>query len=574
MSTIFTAVSSTPQDFSTFDLSHQRKMTLKPGLLVPILLEEVVPGDRFQISHSQIVRAQPMLAPIMHEVNVKTYFFFVPNRILFDEKFGSDKTNPWVQFIRGGESGTDAMPLPYLDSVDPVDCNDNGLSANGNSEFAQCLFKTSTLWDYLGLPAATNELEEYFEPSPQTKRLTLPDVQLLPFMAYHKIWNDYFRYESIQPEFDFLEKVNIGSNDTDHLINDIDFWRKFFSLKRKAWEHDMFTSALPNPQRGAPVTLPIMGQAPLMYDGQLGPTLARAEGINFNAGDTIALDAGPSSLLMIDDPLDQKNANIDVTPNHYVDLTQAVATTIQDLRKAVKLQEWLELGMRAGTRYFEFIKAYSNVNVKDERLQRAEFIGGATSNVIVSEVVQQSETQTTPLGEMAGHGLNIGGSDGIFTKFVEEYGYIVGLACIIPRTAYQNTVPKHFLKKDKFDIFTPQFQHVGEQALTNQEVNYNWYTTQHELNEDTFGYIPRYTEYKFHNSSVHGDFTDSLNYWVWNRKFSQLETIGLNASFIEANPSRDIFSYIDENTDPFLMHLNFRVTAKRQMNYLGEPKFA
>lgn len=563
MSTIFNTVTSTPQDFSTFNLGHQRKMTLKPGELVPILVEEVIPGDRFKISHSQIVRAQPMLAPLMHEVEIKTYFFFVPNRILFDEKFGSDKTNPWVQFIRGGDSGTDTLPIPYLENINTQEIHDENYNLKK-------YFGTSSLWDYMGLPAIIDQ-------DILTGDLggTLPDIQLMPFLAYHKIWNDYFRAESLQPEFDFLEALKIGANDTEHLVSEDVFFKQLLSIKKKAWEHDMFTSALPSPQRGAPVTLPIYGQAPLRFDNELGQTTIHpSDGQTYTGNETFSLYAGSESLLQTSNPANQINSNINIADNHYVDLSQAVATTIQDFRKAVKLQEWLELGMRTGTRYFEFIKAYSDVNVRDERLQRAEFMGGSTSNIIISEVVQQSATQdSTPLGDMAGHGINIGNSDGIFTKFVEEYGYIIGLAVILPRTAYQNTVPRHFLKKDKFDVFTAQFQHVGEQAMMNQEVNYNWIGSK-EINEDTFGYVPRYTEYKYHNSSVHGDFQDSLNYWVWNRKFSQRETIGLNSDFISATPSRDIFAYTDMESDPFLAHFNFHITAKRQMSYLGEPKFA
>lgn len=561
-SNIFTTMSSTPQEFSTFDLSHQNMLTMKQGALVPILLQECVPGDRFNIAHNQMVRMQPMLAPIMTEVGVQTYFFFVPHRILYDEKYGSDKTNPWVQFIRGGDDGVTIKPLPHLASIP--------LNALSDQLDVMETIGTSSLWDYLGLPAYTNLNDDI----PWDQQVTPNNILLQPFMAYHKVWNDYFRYESIQPEFDFLQHLKIGVNNFTDIDNNPSFFKELFSLKYKAWEHDKFTSALPSPQRGAPVTLPIYGQAPLRYDHNLGNTKFNdnATGTPIDTGSYVGYGVLNESGYLQNDSF----VDVNITDNHYVDLSGAVATTVQDFRKAIKLQEWLEIGMRSGTRYFEFIQAYAGIHVQDARLQRSEFIGGSKNTILISEVLQtaQDPNGVSPLADMAGHGINIGNSKGSFAKFVEEYGYIIGLACILPRTNYKNNVPKLFQKLDKFDYFTAQFQHVGEQAIENQEVNYNWLQSASELNEDTFGYIPRYSDYKFENNKIHGDFANNLNHWVWTRNFSPFESIPLDAPFIESRIGNDIFAVELQTSDHFLCHFNFNISAKRQMNYLGEPKLA
>ena len=220
-----------------------------------------------------------------------------------------------------------------------------------------------------------------------------------------------------------------------------------------------------------------------------------------------------------------------------VDLNEATSATINDLRKAFKLQEWIEKNARAGSRYVESILAHFGVRSSDARLQRPEFLGGGMSPVMISEVLQTSETSgTTPQGNMSGHGLNLGKNHS-FSRFFEEHGYIIGIVSVMPKTAYQQGIPKHFSKFDKFDYFWPEFQHIGEQEILNKEILAN-----HVAPDDVFGYIPRYAEYKYNPSTVHGDFKKTLDFWHLGKIFDPNNPPYLNQNFIECNASRRIFA--------------------------------
>lgn len=563
--TIFNQVKIRKQKFSTFDLSHQKKLTLKPGVIVPTLVMDCVPGDRIKLADIKNVRMQPMIAPVMHDVSVTTHYFFVPYRLLSEN---------FENFIRGGESGTDKIPIPYL-SVPPKVL---GTIKEGD------WIETSTLWDYLGLPTVTREVRKLFQDEPGTMGKNLPPINLWAFMAYHMIYNEYYRYQPLQPEFD-MSFINEGENNEHDLTGpNRGKWSQLLSLRRRRWKHDYFTSALPTPQRGAPVAIPVYGNAPIKFKPESeAPFLQQYRDVH---GAIIPFDSDVRAFGMDD----QNNgssflhqdanghltfnmqANLDLNDTHYVDLTQAVATTVSDLRKAYVLQEWLEMTNNAGTRYFEYIKTMYNVDVKDDRLQRPEFIGGNNMPIMISEVVQTSESTTTsPLASMAGHGQGVGGSKQ-FGKFVEEFGIILGLTTIRPKPSYQNQLPKMFTKLDNFDYFLNFFEHIGEQPIDNMEVNYNWKDT--EQNIKPFGYQSRYSEYKFIPDTVHGDIQDSLHYWAWNRKFEPSATVPLTAGFIECDPDYDIFALIDKNEDPFILQIINQISARRQMTYFSTPYMA
>ena len=259
------------------------------------------------------------------------------------------------------------------------------------------------------------------------------------------------------------------------------------------------------------------------------------------------------------------------------------STTINDLRAAIKLQEWLETNARGGSRYFESIYAHFGVHSPDSRLQRPEFIGSNRSSMIISEVLQTSSPQgetDTPQGNMSGHGQNVHSTRN-FNYYCQEHGYIIGIMSVMPKTAYMQGIPKHFLKiNDRLDYYFPEFAHLGEQAIQNMEI----YAATDENEYDpyaTFGYIPRYSEYKFINSRVAGDFRDTLKYWHLGRDF----TFGpnLNDLFVAANPSKRIYAVQDlpqsedtsdqplKNFHSIYAHVFHDVKCSRLMPKYGTP---
>ena len=317
--------------------------------------------------------------------------------------------------------------------------------------------------------------------------------------------------------------------------------------------HDYFTGALPFAQKGAPVQIPILGDAPVKYYA--------------SSGTSTILDGTPDDLLVLrGDDGGADNGTM------YADLGEANVTSINDLRRAFSLQRWLELNARAGTRYTE--NTYANFGVKspDARLQRPEYITGSRSNVVISEVLNTTgsfdpadpaEPTSRPQGDMAGHGISVtSGRQGSY--YCYEHGYIIGIMSVMPVTAYQQGIPKHFLKVvDPFQYYWPAFAHIGEQEIVNQEL----YLDSVDPN-GVFGYTPRYAEYKYMPSRVAGDFRTTLNFWHLGRIFSSKPA--LNQSFIECNPSKRIFA-VESSEHSLWAHVLNKVHAQRSMPKFGNP---
>lgn len=487
---------------NVFDLSHDVKLSLDMGDLVPILCMEAVPGDKFNISCESLLRFAPLVSPTMHRFDVTMHYFFVPNRILW---------NNWEKWIVN--EGSHTFPFVELDGH-PGD---------------------EKLTDYLGLPDVNSGLSRH--------------VSALPFAAYHKIYNEYYRDQNL-----------ITASTASELVDGDNTNSSMFALHKRAWEHDYFTAALPFAQKGAPVEIPITGTIESVQPGDPGFPIQAGIWRQANTGATsgtgsVDSTAGQSNVAGVGNYYD---------PNGSLIINNG-ESTINDLRRAYRLQAWLEKNARAGTRYVENILAHFGVKSSDARLQRPEYITGTKSPVVISEVLNTTGTDDLPQGNMAGHGVSItSGQYGSY--FCEEHGYIIGIMSVLPKTAYQQGIPKHFLKtEDPFQYFWPEFANIGEQEILQKELFVNTTTP-----DATFGYVPRYAEYKYAPSRVAGDFKTSLDFWHMGRIFAT--DPALNQSFVECTPGKRIFAVEDE-TNSLYAHVLNKVMAVRPMPKFGTPTF-
>lgn len=522
MSSIFRKIGRARLKRSTHDLTHERKMSLKVGKLYPVLCQEVVPGDKFNISYEMLMRLMPMVTPVMHRINVSIHTFFVPYRLIWEN---------WPNYITSDKSGTegDSHAHPYI---------------HYSNYYMSNVFKEGNLSDFLGVPPlGPGEDQEY-------------GINALPFAAYQKIWFDYYMDQNFNAyskvNDDNFAKLSDGNNDA---TKGNEFWQ----IRTRNLEKDYFTSALPNAQKGLEVIIPDSGNTVNYYsvsqvkefDGSPLPesTLlgANSAGTSLLGGMTASGSGGTTARI---ENIDSVDTNITVT----------------NLRRAERLQQWLERNARAGTRYIEQILAHFDVRTPDYRLQRAEFLGGIKCPVVISEVLSSVQTETIPQGNMAGHGISVNKSGNVNGYFT-EHGLIMSIMSIMPRTAYADVLPKMFLKcTDRFDYFWPEFEHIGEQEISNLEIYPK------AGNFEPFGYTPRYAEYKFCHSTVHGKFRSNLDRWHLARKFSGLPP--LNEAFLKADDTQfdRIFAVTDPNEDKYLVQLLNKVYATRPMSYLGEPR--
>lgn len=489
-----------------FDLTHDVKLSANMGQLTPILTLEVVPGDSIEIGCESIIRFAPMTAPVMHRMDVTMHYFFVPNRILWDN---------WEKFItNNGPNGTG--PTIVAPTINPG--SDWATGAPGSLQFL----------DYLGVPP------------PPVGAVRKP-ISALPMAAYQCIYNEYYRDQNLIAPIDY--KLIDGDNTTAGYAD----VARLCSIRNRAWEHDYFTASLPFAQKGAAVDIPlgaVNGDANIYSN--IGTTT-----LNGSAGDPTVL--GDTNAGLTD--LWAQTDGLTVEP-----------TTINDLRRAYRLQEWLEKNARGGTRYIESILSHFGVKSSDARLQRPEYITGVKTPVVISEVLNTTGAEgELPQGNMAGHGIAVSsGKSGRY--YAEEHGYIIGIMSVMPKTAYQQGIPRTFLKTDPLDYFWPSFANIGEQEVQLRELYA--YTANAE---DTFGYVPRYSEYKYMPSRVAGDFRTSLDYWHLGRIFASEPT--LSQEFVECVPedTERIFAVTDPEAQKLYCHVLNKIKAVRPMPKYGTP---
>lgn len=563
---LFQSTTSVNPKRNTFNLSHETKLSCNMGDLVPVLLEPVIPGDKMRVNVQALLRLAPMLAPLMHRVNVTFHYFFVPHRLVWSQ---------WEDFITGStvskvnsSTGVVETPIVFPTFTIPYNYEQTSGVFVTNTYFKQ-FTDAGTLGDYLGLPTPKDYVN-----LPQDGSIKFSQ---LPFRSYGLIYNEYYRDENLQDEI----PIALDGGDMEVVPGKITtYTSSIFSLRKRAWEKDYFTSALPWPQQnGVDVLLPLGTTAPVkftpfvgsgsdsgvklrVYDSNGSEVLDPSNVFIYNsAPNTIGLyqplefeRRGDGKYNVLSPDGHGSNAGyVQYDPGDTLsaDLSAATAITINDLRRANAVQRWLEINGRCGDRYIEFSLGQYGVKTSDARIQRPEYLGGMKMPVVVSEVVQTSATdRESPQGNLAGYGVSTGSNKG-FTRYFEEFGYVIGIMSVTPRTAYFQGLSSHWTKYDFLDYAFPVFAHLGEQPIKNQELYYDYAANDQSINLGTFGYTPRYAEYKFHNDEVHGEFRTNLRFWHMARYFKSRPL--LNGSFVECHPSVDPFAvqYVsDDPSDP------------------------
>jgi len=466
---------------SAFDRSFSHKTTINEGYLYPILWEPILPGDTVNLKMSALARLSTPIFPYMDNVYMDIHFFFVPNRLVWEH---------WEQF----QGAQDDPPSTFTDYEVPS--LDDATHAAG--------FASQSIYDYFGLPTSVASIPQASMPI------------ALPFRAYRKIWNDWYRDENNQ------DPVTVDISDGP----DTTAYALLLRNRRK----DYFTSCLPWPQKGAAVSLPLGGTAPVIGIGKRNGNYPDSNVTYFETDNPVAVtypfSAQFDSAIANQSYGVRGSAATDGIPLIYADLSAATAATVNSLRQSIVLQQMLELDARGGTRYVEVLLSRFGVVSPDFRLQRPEYLGGQTIDINVNPIAQTSSTDTeTPQGNLAGFAVGRG-SAGISHSFV-EHGQLLGLVSIRADATYQNGMNRHWSVRTRYDYYEPLAANLGEQAVLNKEIYMP--ATYSATGENAFGYQERWAEYRYKPSYVTGLFrtnaAGSLDSWHLAINFSSLPTL-------------------------------------------------
>lgn len=508
---------------SRFLNAWTRKTAFDAGLLVPIMVEEILPGDHMTYEVTAYVRMSTPLFPLFDNQRIDTFFFFVPNRLVWEN---------WTKFM-----GEQANPADSINFTVPV------LDISQNETI-------NSIYDHMGLPVDVGQLDPLGD---------IP-INVLPLRAYNLIYNQWFRDENL------INSAIERKGNTGDLVTD-------YAILRRAKSHDRFTSALPWVQKFTALNVPVAGQAPITGIGTTATSVSTGAGpfVETNNGSAVYAEYlrawnGPPETIYVK----AEDLGLTVRPLIYADLAQATGVAINTFRQAFLVQQLLERDARGGTRYTELVQSHFGVRNPDARLQRPEYIGGGSTPLTLTPIAQTAPTTGVPLGALGAAGTAAGTHRASYAA--TEHGFIIGLINVRSEISYQQGVHRMWSRQTRYDYPWPSLAGLGEQAILRKEL---YAKGDVALDDTVFGYEPRWEEYRTNYSEVTGMMrsyiTGTLDAWHLAQRFTAAPTLG--QAFIEDTPpmARVLAAGSLAVDQQYLADILYRRQAVRPITLHGEP---